>query len=135
MKRLVSYYYFNHIDAEFGCREDFAFLKSSPEAHDVWGNINENLEKLKSSISGLGLQSKIYGEIQGIIVPLAIPKLNAAVFYKNKWVTTFDETTLRGEFQLLVRILNKKGVKTHFCDIDSTSEEKFLENISQTLFK
>lgn len=110
-KRLILYYYFEMIGKPFGSEKDFEFLKKITDFYQMWGESPERLERVKERIEKNGLKCEVVQEISGIVVPLAVQELNAAVILRNKWITTFDEQELKGEYALLVDILQRKGVQ------------------------
>ena len=125
-KKLVFYYYCISINVPYGCYEDFQFLRQRIHQSGIWGLNFDKLEPIYRSLKKLNIEYQVLGEIEGIQVPLTIPKFNTAVIPKTNLISTFDESDLRGEFNLLVRILREKGV---FVQLLGRETESTLENL------
>ncbi|OMJ75023.1 hypothetical protein SteCoe_25941 [Stentor coeruleus] len=128
-KTLIMLYYFENYGISSIYSSDKIYYQKFIDHFALYGIKKQDLKSLEISLKNVGIEALSMVDYKGMHVPLFVPKSNTVIIPKSISVTTYDEKDLRGEFNLLIKILKKAGAAVHL--ISPNPEPKELQELSE----
>lgn len=130
-KTLIMLYYFENYGISSIYSSDKELFQKSIDHFALYGIQKRDLKYLETSLQNVGIEVFSMANYKSMHVPLFVPKKNTVIIPKSVSVLTFDEKDLRGEYNLLVKILKKAGAAVHF--ISPKPDSKELQELSELI--
>ncbi|CAG9334002.1 unnamed protein product [Blepharisma stoltei] len=111
LKRLACYYYFADKNIEFGKKTEFEAIKNILKNENEWSMKKNWTNNIVQAFNKYNVNYSLFEEIDGFICPIGLPSLKTSIFITTNQNMNYEKDLPRGDFAMLERLKEKKGIR------------------------